>query len=196
MCTHSCISLNRLEFLLKCSHWSICTHKIRYVRIFGWYTSVTKPPQCQTLDISLGYKHGKPESRSAVNITSQRSPRFGSFRVPQMLELPWSREIGWIMWPEDQLARFGAAHHTDPKSTVTSQPYVVYFFWQKTWKDIFCFHLWFVWQTYVCLFFILHFSKPTPPPTGLPCFSQYLAMPVKPAQDICLSPHALRQLAN
>ena len=85
MCTHSCISLNRLEFLLKCSHWSICTHKIRYVRIFGWYTSVTKPPQCQTLDISLGYKHGKPESRSAVNITSQRSPRFGSFRVPQIL---------------------------------------------------------------------------------------------------------------
>ena len=28
------------------------------------------------------YKHGKPEPRSAVNIT--RLPRFGSFRVPQL----------------------------------------------------------------------------------------------------------------
>lgn len=79
-------------------------------------------------------------------------------------------------------ARFGLAHHTDPRSTVTTP---VYFFGFETWNTPSNSEHWFFFA-FPSFFSHLISSLPLPLHAG-----QYLATPVKAPEDICLSVRAL-----
>ena len=83
-------------------------------------------------------------------------------------------------------ARFGLAHHTDPRSTVTTP---VYFFGFRTWNTPLRA------LVFLCispLFLSFNFQPQTPNLLPLPLHAgQYLATPVKAPEDICLSVRAL-----